>query len=797
MKELLALPCWLPYKLEPQPDGRTRKPPHSPITGKKFSTWNQPGQQVTYGEALDAVDTHNLSGIGFVIPPNFAAIDLDKCKDDPRAFDIIHILDSYTELTPSGNGYHAIVKVDPDAIPKEGRAQKFTSPNGLQIELYVGGQESRYLTFTDQPLEMGMTIQERTTEILNFLQKHGGLKGKTEKPPTPASNEAVPLNSESFSDDAYLLSIARNAKNGNKFVALFDKGDTSEYKDDPSNADIALCGMLAFYTKKDPERIDRLFRQSALYREEKWGNRQDYRERTINTAITNCKGSYKPRTKRKTTPITPKLIPSDLTDVGEAVILAREYGNRFRYSGATGYLVYNGKVWEDIQEKRYAVMQRLTTRQLKEAEAMIKAAGEKVSEAKSKGRATNPDGSLDKENFVKDADNLELQVAKREYAEAMEYYKFVLQCRSNGKSNGVLSQIQPHILIAIDDLDANPFYLNTPAGTINLQTGEIKKHSPTDYCTKITAVSPSTKGADIFNSALDVITQNDSDLANYIQDYAGMAAVGKVYGEYLGIAYGEGANGKSTLFNSLARVLGDYAGTISAETLMTNDKGSKNWDYAELRGKRLIIAAELEEGKRLSTKALKIIASTDRIHAEKKYKDPFKFIPSHSAILYTNHLPRVGSSDDGTWRRLITIPFNAKITGDSDIKNFSDYLFEHAGEAILQWIIEGAKRFIANGFKINHPPSVVAAIEEYRNANDWITSFVDECCDLGKDFTERSSNMLEQYKRHCELTSDHKRHDKDFKSALIKRGHECKKLSIGMVYYGIRLKPKLKVGKTH
>lgn len=85
---------------------------------------------------------------------------------------------------------------------------------------------------------------------------------------------------------------------------------------------------------------------------------------------------------------------------------------------------------------------------------------------------------------------------------------------------------------------------------------------------------------------------------------------------------------------------------------------------------------------RLNTSVIKQLCSTDAVYAEKKYKAPFSFIPSHTLVLYTNHLPKVGASDAGTWRRLIVIPFGAKIEGDSDIKNFADYLVDHAGGAM-------------------------------------------------------------------------------------------------------------------
>ena len=203
-----------------------------------------------------------------------------------------------------------------------------------------------------------------------------------------------------------------------------------------------------------------------------------------------------------------------------------------------------------------------------------------------------------------------------------------------------------------------------------------------------------------------------------------MAAIGKVYQEHMIIAYGGGANGKSTFWNTIFRVLGNYAGKLSAEALTMNCKRNVKPEMAELKGKRLIISSEMEEGMRLNTAVVKQLCSTDEIQAEKKYKDPFSFVPSHTLVLYTNHLPKVGANDDGIWRRLVVIPFNAKITGKSDIKNYADYLFEHAGPAIMSWIIEGAKRAIDKNFHTTLPDVVEAAIQAYREDNDWLGNAV-------------------------------------------------------------------------
>ena len=133
-----------------------------------------------------------------------------------------------------------------------------------------------------------------------------------------------------------------------------------------------------------------------------------------------------------------------------------------------------------------------------------------------------------------------------------------------------------------------------------------------------------------------------------------------MYQEGIVIACGGGRNGKSTTFNAIGDVLGDYSGTIDIKTL-TTDRANKGASLATLRGKRLVITGELEGHQRLSVATLKQVASTDKLTIEEKYKQPEDVKQTHTLLLFTNHLPRVGSTDDDTWRRLIAVPFNAVI----------------------------------------------------------------------------------------------------------------------------------------
>ena len=235
-------------------------------------------------------------------------------------------------------------------------------------------------------------------------------------------------------------------------------------------------------------------------------------------------------------------------------------------------------------------------------------------------------------------------------------------------------------------------------------------------------------------------------------------------------------------------MLGTYSGNLSADTLTVGCKRNVKPELAEAKGKRLIIAAELEEGMRLSTANVKQLSSTDEIYAEKKYKDPFSFVPSHTLVLYTNHLPKVGALDAGTWRRLIVIPFNAKIEGSSDIKNYADHLYARAGGAILKWIMAGAKRVIERDYHVIKPAVVEEATRKYRENNDWLSQFFDECCVIDPDGKTKSGEFYTAYRSYCMQVGDYIRSTTDFYAALEAAGFVRRKTSAGIMISGLQLK---------
>ncbi len=480
-----------------------------------------------------------------------------------------------------------------------------------------------------------------------------------------------------------------------------------------------------------------------------------------------------------------RLKPEDFSDVGQATVLATEYKDILRYSPSTDYMVYNGSFWEESKPKSQGVSQDLTERQLAEAEAEMKKAMDELVK----------NGGM--EILVSVGPKKAVQMFNKQQAHAYEMYesaefykKYAVKRRDTKNIAATLKEARPMLEVEQRNLDADEFMLNTPTLTYDLRQG-LKfpmEHRPEHLITKQTSVDPSNDGMDIWASALDTFFIKDNDLIEYVQRMVGLSAIGKVYVEALIIAYGEGRNGKSTFWNVIARVLGTYSGNISADMLTVGCRRNVKPELAEAKGKRMLIAAELEEGMRLNTANVKQLCSTDEIYAEKKYKDPFSYTPTHTLVLYTNHLPKVGAIDKGTWRRLIVIPFDAKIEGSADIKNYADYLYENAGGAILSWVIEGARKVIADNYKIDPPQKVCDAIEHYKESNDWLSYFLSERCELDPAYVEKSSEVYNEYRIFCTQVGEFTRSTTDFYTALETVGFERYRDRKGRYIKGLRLK---------
>jgi putative DNA primase/helicase len=258
--ELRALPHWLCWRWAMR-NGKYTKPPVDPHTGGDGSSTN-PGTWTTFDHARDYCDKAKLPGVGFVVrrEDRITGVDLDKCRDSETgiiarwARQIVNALDSYTEITPSKKGLRVYVRGN---LPGQRRRKG-------QIELY---DDERYFTVTGETLEgTPATIEERQAELDALYERIFDSEQSDEEGDGHRPAEPLEL------ADEELIKRASAAANGAKFSRLWAGEWKGDY-DSQSEADLALCMMLAFWTGRDAARIDALFRRSGLWRE-KWNSRR-------------------------------------------------------------------------------------------------------------------------------------------------------------------------------------------------------------------------------------------------------------------------------------------------------------------------------------------------------------------------------------------------------------------------------------------------------------------------------------------------------------------------------------------
>lgn len=276
--------CW---RYEQRGDKPT-KCPYNPRTGGGAQSTN-PATFAPLAVALDAMERGGYDGIGVGIFGNLGAIDIDHCLDDAGkpselARDIAGTIHGYTERSPSGKGLRILFTV-PAGFQYD-KARYYINNQKRGLEVYISGCTNKYVTVTGNAINPGYPLEERGEQLAAVLEKYMVRPRQTTQ---QAPREPVAL------DDLQLIEKAKRSKGGPKFTALWS-GDASHYNS-RSEADQALCNILAFWTNRDPARMDRLFRQSGLMRE-KWDRRQSgstYGALTIQRAIADSRSGYEPQ----------------------------------------------------------------------------------------------------------------------------------------------------------------------------------------------------------------------------------------------------------------------------------------------------------------------------------------------------------------------------------------------------------------------------------------------------------------------------------------------------------------------
>jgi putative DNA primase/helicase len=347
-----------------------------------------------------------------------------------------------------------------------------------------------------------------------------------------------------------------------------------------------------------------------------------------------------------------------------------------------------------------------------------------------------------------------------------------------------LAQSEPSIPLLPEQLDADPWALNVENGVVDLRTGKLRPHRREDYFSKLAPVIYDEHATcPTWERFLSQIFQGDKELINYVRKLIGHGLSGDTSERIVIICWGTGRNGKSTLIETIADMLGDYALRTPTETFMVKRDGSIPNDVAQLPGRRFVHASESEEGRRLAESFIKDVTGRDTMSARFMRAEWFTFKPVCKLWLRTNHKPEIRGTDNAIWDRVRLIPFEFRV--DHEDKELPNKLrAEFPG--ILQWALSGCLSWQTNG--LEPPAKVRDATASYRAEMDVLADFITECCLIKSFASVTSIALFSAYLKWCDANSEKALGRKAFAGRLLERGFQPDKGTHGIrIWRGIGL----------
>jgi putative DNA primase/helicase len=279
----------------------------------------------------------------------------------------------------------------------------------------------------------------------------------------------------------------------------------------------------------------------------------------------------------------------------------------------------------------------------------------------------------------------------------------------------------------VDQWDTDIWLLNTPDGTVDLRTGEMRPHGLEDYMTKITAVSPDPScPTPLFDSFLDRVTESNADYKSFLQRVSGYCLTGSTRDHALFFLHGGGRNGKSTLVKTIGGSMGDYHCTAPTEAFMDTKNERHPTELAMLRGARLVTSAETEEGRAWAESLVKKLTGGDPIDARFMRQDFFRYTPQFKLVMQGNNKPSLKNVDVAMRARLNLLPFTVTIPPEErDVELENKLKAEWPG--IMAWMVAGCLEWQRRGLS---PPEVVTrATDSYLDEQDTVARWLDEMCE--------------------------------------------------------------------
>jgi putative DNA primase/helicase len=410
-----------------------------------------------------------------------------------------------------------------------------------------------------------------------------------------------------------------------------------------------------------------------------------------------------------------------LTDLGNAERLMHSYGANFRFHiERKKWLFWNGKYWEEDSSN---LLRRKAIEVVR--------------------------GLKDEINYIGTA------------AEKDLFLKHIYRSQAAPRITGMIelaNSVSDDISVTQSMLDNNEFLLNVANGTIDLnllklsEVNEsiISNHNRDNYITNYIDIpfNPNAK-CPTWEKFLDDVFMGNKEMIKYVQRVIGYSLTGSNKEEVIFIFYGpKGRNGKTTLIKVVLRLLGTYAATTAPSTFMKKGNTSRH-ALAEFVGKRFLSTSEVERGEELSVQLIKQITGRDPVEAERKYENPFTYLPSYKIFMLTNNKPSIFERRRAIWERIHLIEFN-KYFEDYERDKDLDSKLQAEMEGILRWALEGCMEWQRQG--LNPPLEVQEAVREYADEQDIIGQFIQERCDVdpsNEEWWVPSEELYKNYNSWC------------------------------------------------
>lgn len=738
--ELKQLKQWCCFKLEADTSrkGKYKKMPKNPYTGgnaqsNNNETWSD------YNTAVAAVSLYQFDGLGFFFDNGYFGVDIDGVEAEVDDFlhgsdniisEFVHTLGSYSELSISKTGIHIICK---GSLPKGGRRKK-------NVEMYQNG---RFFIMTGNKIADYSDVVDCTKNIKALHEKYigGGLEPTTgiiSKPDMDLSENDI-------------VKLISHSKQARTFEDLYS-GNWDNYYTSQSDADMAFCNMLAFWTGRDYAKMNNIFRSSGLMRE-KWDRKTantTYGAITLNKAIKDCIKTYEPKSEYSVSigqkkPVYERFYSFD--DTGNAERFYDKFAEsvKFNYTNK-GWMYYDTRRWRNDDT------------------GMINRLCDEVVEAiKEEAHLYADDEDVEK-----------------------TFLKHIKNSRSNRAKTSMVKELQHRAPILPNQLDTDSMAFNTPNGVLNLRNGELINHEPHLYISKI-STTEYTETADCpeWTKFLDDIFAGDPELIRYIQKAIGYSLTGSTAEQCAFFCYGTGRNGKSTFLDAISEIIGDYATNIQPETLMIKQgQQGANSDIARLKGARFVTTVEPNEGVRLNEGLVKQLTGGDKVTARHLYGNEFEFTPEFKLWMGTNHKPIIRGTDIGIWRRIHLIPFTVQIpTGKVDRQ--LKYKLKAEYPAILKWMVDGSLMWQREGLEL--PKVIQQAVKEYQSEMDVIAGFIEDKMEISEESEESAANLYQSYICWAEENNQYKMSSTKFGTEFSKKFEKIKRKN-GAYYIGIKFR---------